>query len=234
MNSAEDVKKDLKKLSNSKKAKIYQRFFKTGPGQYGEGDIFIGLTGPEQGQVAKKYSDLTLRELQKLITSKIHEHRAVSLIILKQQYKKGDCGIQDRIAKFYLKNKDHINNWDLVDISAPHILGHYLLDKDKSVLYQLVKSDSLWDRRISIISTYTFIKAGKFSDTKKLAVLLLKDTHDLIHKAVGWMLREMGKQNKAELLKFLDKYATKLPRTALRYSLEKLSEKKRKYYMQLK
>ncbi len=234
MNTADDIKKDLKKLANPKKAKTHQRFFKTGPGEYGEGDIFIGVTLPDLNLMVKNYRDLHLKELQKLITSDIHEHRLVSLMILKWQYKKGDDDTKSKIVKFYLKNKAGINNWDLVDISAPHILGDYLLDKDKTVLYQLVKSDSLWDRRISIIATYTFIKAGKYSDTKKLAVLLLNDKHDLIHKAVGWMLREMGKQNEAELLKFLDKYTTKLPRTALRYSLEKLSEKKRKYYMGLK
>ena len=233
MSTAEIVKKELKKLSNPKKAKIHQRFFKTGPGEYGQGDIFIGLTTPEQKIVAKKHKDLPLREIQRLITSKIHEHRAVALHIIKMQYKAGDCDTQDRLAKFYLKNKNHINNWDLVDISAPNILGDYLQDKKRKILYQLAESDSLWDRRIAIITTLAFIKKGKFSDTKKISKMLLNDKEDLIHKAVGWMLREMGKQDEKELIKFLDKYTTKMPRTSLRYSLERLPEKKRKYYMKL-
>jgi len=234
---AERVKRDLKKLSNPKKAKTHQRFFKTGPGEYGEGDIFIGLTVSEQRKVAKKYKDLSLKELQKLITSKIHEHRLVSLLILRIQYEKGDSGLQNRLVKFYLKNKKHINNWDLVDLSASYILGNYLLNKNtnasKKVLYKLAKSNSLWNKRIAIISTHAFIRAGKFSDTKKLAKILLNDSHDLIHKAVGWMLREMGKKDESELLKFLDEHTTKMPRTMLRYSLERLPEKKRKYYMKL-
>ena len=234
---AERVKRDLKKLSNPKKAKTHQRFFKTGPGEYGEGDIFIGLTVSEQRKVAKKYKDLSLKELQKLITSKIHEHRLVSLLILRIQYEKGDSGLQNRLVKFYLKNKKHINNWDLVDLSASYILGNYLLNKNtnasKKVLCKLAKSNSLWDKRIAIISTHAFIRAEKFSDTKKLAKILLNDSHDLIHKAVGWMLREMGKKDESELLKFLDEHTTKMPRTMLRYSLERLPEKKRKYYMKL-
>jgi len=216
---------DFKALENKEKAVILQRFFKTGKGQYGEGDIFLGITVPKQRELAKKYKDLNLNELQTLLDSKIHEHRLTALIILTSQYKNNP----ETTYNFYLKNTKNINNWDLVDLSAPNIVGNYLLNKDKSILYTLANSNHLWEKRISIISTFYFIKNNKFDDTLKISEILLKDKHDLIHKAVGWMLREVGKKDKNILVKFLNKHT--LPRTALRYAIEKFPEKERKKYL---
>ncbi len=225
------LKKDLRKLGNPKKAKMYQRFFKTGKGEYGEGDIFLGVTNPEQRAIAKKYSDLSMKELQKLLSDKIHEYRSTSLYILIDKYRKSDEAGKKEIFNFYLKNTKNINNWDLVDLSSYHILGDYLLERDKSILYKLAKSDNLWERRISIISTYKFIKNNLFEDALKISEMLLDDDHDLIHKAVGWMLREVGKKDLKTEEKFLKKHFRKMPRTMLRYSIEKFDEPKRKYYM---
>lgn len=227
------LKKDLAKLQNSQKAKILGRFFKTGKGEYGEGDVFLGLSVPQQRQVAKKYSDLTFKELQELLSSKIHEHRLTALFILMMKYKKSTDGEKKDIFDFYLKNTENINNWDLVDLSAPNIVGDYLLEleNDRSVLYKLAMSKNLWKKRIAMLSTYAFIKRGQFTDTLKISEILLNDTHDLIHKAVGWMLREVGKKNQEKEEKFLQKHYHQMPRTMLRYAIEKFSEKKRKFYL---
>ena len=222
--------KELQKLANPAKAEILQRFFKTGPGQYGEGDIFLGITVPEQRRIANKF-DLSLKELQKLLSSKIHEHRLTSLFILINKYKKADEKLREKIYNFYLKNIKKINNWDLVDLSAPNILGDFLINKDKSILYKLAKSSNLWGRRISILSTFTFIKNNQFEDSIKIAEILLKDSHDLIHKAVGWMLREMGKRDEKVLISFLNKHYKNMPRTMLRYAIEKFDETKKQFYM---
>lgn len=228
---SEDVIKDLNKLKNSEKEKVFLNFFKTGKGQYGEGDKFLGISVPEQRKVAKKYKSLPLSEIQKLLNSKIHEHRFTALEILVMQYDASDPKSKEKIIKFYLKNTKNINNWDLVDTSAPYILGDHLLDKDRSVLYRLAKSKSLWERRISIVSTFAFIKEKDLKDTVKISEILLSDSHDLIQKAVGWMLREAGKKDLKTLLSFLDKHYKKMPRTMLRYSLEKLNQKQKKFYM---
>ena len=227
-----EIKKDLKKLANPKQAKLLQRFFKTGKGEYGEGDIFLGIKVPEQRKIAKKYPDLSLKEIQELLLSKIHENRLTSLFVLIEQYKKSDEKGKKEIFGFYLKNTKNINNWDLVDLSAPKIVGDYLLDKNRSILYKLAKSKSLWERRISILSTAAFIWNNEYKDTLKISGILLNDKHDLIHKGVGWMLREVGKrvsQEKEE--EFLRKHYKKMPRTMLRYAIERFSEKKRKFYM---
>jgi 3-methyladenine DNA glycosylase AlkD len=221
------LKQDLTNLKNQEKAKILQRFFKTKKGEYGEGDIFLGVIVPNQRKVAQKYPNLNLKQIQTLLNSNIHEHRLTSLFILINQYKNN----KEKITNFYLKNTKNINNWDLVDSSAPKILGNYLLNKDKSILYKLAKSKNLWERRISIISTLEFIKNNQFNDTIKLSKILLKDNHDLIQKAVGWMLREMGKRNNNLLENFLDKYHKQMPRTMLRYAIEKLNKDKRVYYL---
>lgn len=222
-----NIKKDIQKLANPEKAEILQRFFKTGPGQYGEGDIFLGITVPEQRKVAKKYSDLRLDELQELLNSKIHEHRLVAILILNEQFKNN----KKQIFDFYLKNTKNINNWDLVDLSAHKIIGEYLIDKDRKTLYKLANSKNLWEKRISIISTFAYIKNKEFGDALKIAEILLHDKHDLIHKAVGWVLREIGKKDQKVEEEFLKKHYKQMPRTMLRYSIEKFKEEKRKFYM---
>jgi len=222
-----NIQKDLDKLRNPKKAKILQRFFKTGPGEYGEGDIFLGIVVPEQRKIAKKYKDLGLKDIQELLNSKYHEHRLTGLIILTYQYKNKPKEVYD----FYIKNTKNINNWDLVDVTTPNIVGEYLLNKDRSILYKLAKSKDLWERRISILATFTFIRNSDFKDSINLAEILLQDKHDLIHKAVGWMLREIGKKDQKALETFLDKHHKIMPRTMLRYSIERLEKSKRKFYM---
>ncbi len=229
------ISQELNNLKNPAKAKILQKFFKTGKGEYGEGDIFLGIIAPKQREIVKKYFKQTsLNNIQKLLNSKIHEYRLVGILILVEKFKKADEKFKKEIFNFYLKNTKKINNWDLVDLSAPNIVGDFLLNKNSKVLYNLVRSKNLWERRISIISTLAFIYQNKFEHTIKISKILLKDKHDLIHKAVGWMLREIGKRDEQELIKFLNKYVLQMPRTTLRYSIEKLPEKKRKYYLKLK
>jgi len=224
--------KDLKKLANPEKAKLLQGFFKTGKGDYGEGDIFLGIVVPEQRKVAKRYNDLSLKEIQKLLNSKIHEYRLTSLFILIDQYQRTENKkLKKQIVNFYLKNTQNINNWDLIDLSAPKIMGDYLLEKDRKVLYKLAKSKSLWEKRIAVLSTFMFIKHNQFDDALKISEVLINDKHDLIHKAVGWMLREIGKKNQAVEEKFLKKYYKTMPRTMLRYAIERFDDKKRKFYM---
>jgi 3-methyladenine DNA glycosylase AlkD len=225
------LRKEMRSLASKKKVELYQRFFKTGKGEYGEGDIFIGLTVPESRSVAKKYSDLSFGDIATFLKSKIHEERLVALLILVHNYQSGKE--KEKIYKFYLKNTKYVNNWDLVDLTAYNIVGDYLLNNtaEKKILYKLVKSNSLWERRISIIATFQFIKNNRFDDTLKIARLLLKDKHDLIHKAVGWMLRELGKKDQAVEEEFLKKHYKEMPRTALRYSIERFSDSKKKFYM---
>ncbi len=226
-----DLKQDLKKLADPKRAKVSAWFFKTKPGQYGHGDIFIGLTVPQQRQVARQYPDLSLADVKQLLKDKIHEFRLVGLLILVDQFNHADAANQKAIYTFYLKNVTRVNNWDLVDLSAPNIVGQYLLNKNRAVLYSLAKSKNLWARRVSIVATYAFIKQGQLTDTFKLAKLLFTDNHDLIHKATGWMLREAGKKNQKALEKFLNRQAIQMPRTALRYAIERLPENKRLFYL---
>lgn len=226
------LQKKIKSFANPEKAKLLQRFFKTGPGQYGEGDIFLGLVVPIQREISKGYIDLTLVDLQKLIKSKIHEERMISLFILIQKYNKAkDKTEKQKYFDFYLKNAKKINNWDLVDLSAPNIVGNYLLDKPRKILYKLVKSENLWERRIAVLATFAFIREKDFRDALKIAQILLHDKHDLINKAVGWMLREVGKRDLAILEKFLQDRCKTMPRTMLRYAIEKMDEKKRKQYL---
>lgn len=234
------IKQELKSLSNPEKAKNLMRFFKTAPGQYGEGDKFLGITVPEQKAVAKKYyKDIPLSEVQNLLNSLIHEERLVALTILVFKFKKATETERTKIYEMYLKNTKNINNWDLVDLSACYIVGPYLENlpgrqagKNRSILYKLAKSDNLWEKRIAVLSTFHFIKNQDNKDFFAIAEILLSDKHDLIHKAVGWMLREVGKKSgEDELKSFLDKHYKTMPRTMLRYSLEKFDEKTRKYYM---
>ncbi len=227
------LKKELQEASNLKQAELLQRFFKTGKGQYGEGDIFLGIKVPVQRKVAKKYTELNLSEIQELLNNKIHEYRLVALLILIDKFKKAkkDGFKKKQIFEFYLKNTRNINNWDLVDLSAPNIVGEFIQKENADILKELAKSENLWERRISIISTATFIKKRNFGETLVIADLLIQDSHDLIHKAVGWMLREVGKKNQNVLELFLlPRYKT-MPRTMLRYAIEKFPEEKRKKYL---
>lgn len=231
MDKAKEFVKDLEKLKNPKKAKILSGYFKTGKGEYGKGNIFLGITVPLQRQIAKKYQDLTLKQLQKLLNGKIHEYRLTALFILTIKYQKGSEAEKKKIFDFYLKNTKNINSWGLIDISAPKIAGDYLFEKDRAILYKLAKSENWWERRIAILSTFYFIKENQFKDTLKISEILLSDSHDLIHKAVGWMLREVGKKDQKTEEKFLKKYYKTMPRTMLRYAIERLSEEKRRFYL---
>ncbi len=260
------LKKDLRIYSSNEKAKLFHRFFKAGNGEYGEGDKFIGVTVPNCRIIAIKYNNLSLSKLQKLLKSEIHEERLVALLILVEQFKKGDLKAKEKIFNFYLRNTKYINNWDLVDLSSHKIVGEYLLEnphcttlrvghrlgkvfdsessphgleatlqgstfKGSMLLNQLAKSDNLWERRISIISTAAFISRGKFDITMGVSEVLLHDKHDLIHKAVGWMLREVGKRSLETEEKFLKKYYKQMPRTMLRYAIERLPEDLRLQYL---
>ena len=225
----DEIKKELDSKANKEKSLIYARFFKTNKGQYGEGDIFIGLTVPEQRNLAKKYIDLNFKDLEQLLSNKIHEYRLTGLLILVYKYQKKNN--KKEIFDFYLKNIHASNNWDLVDCISDKIIGKYLIDKDKKLLYDFANSNNLWKKRISIVSTFEFLKNNKFEDTLNISEILLKDSHDLIHKAVGWMLREVGKRNQDLLESFLKKHSKEMPRTMLRYAIEKFDEEKRQYYM---
>jgi 3-methyladenine DNA glycosylase AlkD len=229
---------ELNNDSNKDKQKDLQKFFKTGKGEYGEGDLFIGVSVPTQRKIAKKYISLSLIDLQNLIESKYHECRLTSLFILvyKSQIKNCDDIQIKSYYEFYVKNMKYVNNWDLVDSSAEHIIGKYLykcVQKNEilNILENLSQSDNLWVRRISMMSCFHFIKNNECDVALKICEKLLYDSHDLIHKAVGWMLREIGNRNIEVELKFLDKYYTKMPRTMLRYAIEKFDENRRKYYM---
>jgi len=242
---------ELNKLKNPAQAKNLQRFFKTGKGEYGGGDIFLGLKSQEIKDIAKKYyRETNFNDIKKLLNSEIHEHRVASLRILVIQYEEGGDKIRKKIFDFYLKNTKNINNWDLVDMSAPNIVGQFLFqtcfsgglsEKETStkvsknlVLYKLAKSKNLWERRIAVLATFAFIREKDFRDAIKILEILLKDKHDLIHKAVGWMLREIGKRDEQTLIEFLDKNILAMPRAMLRYAIEKLPEKKRQYYLNKK
>ncbi|MBU4269650.1 DNA alkylation repair protein [Candidatus Dependentiae bacterium] len=228
----ENLIKDFEQIQNPEKAKILSRFFKTGKGQYGYGDIFLGITVPQQRLLVKKFFDLNLQDTIKLLQSKIHEHRLTALLILVKKFEKENYErTRENIYNLYLDNTKYINNWDLVDLSAPKIVGNFLLNKNREILYKLAKSKDLWEKRISIISTFTFIRNFEYLDTIEISKVLLNDKHDLIHKSVGWMLREMGKRDINILKNFLDSYYKIMPRTMLRYSIEKLPKDIRTYYL---
>ena len=229
--SLKDLRDSLNKRINPEQAKVYLRFFKTGKGEYGEGDEFLGIKVPVSRQISKQFKDLPLLEIQELLNSKIHEERLIALFILTEQYRRADYKKKKNIYNFYLKNSKRVNNWDLVDLSAERIIGAYLLDKDKKILFRLAKSKNLWERRIAIMSTFHFIKEGFYNTTFEISDMLLQDEHDLIHKAVGWMLREIGNRNLAEEENFLNKNYKTMPRTMLRYAIEKFPEKKRQAYL---
>jgi 3-methyladenine DNA glycosylase AlkD len=228
----DSVKKDLEELSDPLKAKILQRFFKTGKGQYGEGDIFLGIQVPISRKIARKYSSLKVDDVISLLKSPVHEERLVALFIIVNQFEKGNEKIKENIFKKYLENTRYINNWDLVDLSADRIVGDYLYEKPRDILYILARSANLWERRIAVMATFNFIKKGSFEDTLKISSMLLNDSHDLIQKAVGWMLREVGKRCSKEVLEeFLKSNYKKMPRTMLRYAIEKFPKELRQNYL---
>lgn len=231
MSKASLVKNDLLKIANPQKAQFLQGFFKTGKGDYAEGDKFLGITVPEQRKIAKKYLEISLSEIQKLLKDNLHEVRLTALVILVTKFENSDEKEKAKIYNFYLKNTNNINNWDLVDLSAPKIIGNYLLNKKRAILYKLTSSKSLWERRIAIVSCYTFIKNKDLVDILKISESLLDDKEDLIHKATGWMLREAGKQNKQLLKEFLERNIAKMPRTMLRYAIEKFSQDERRAWL---
>lgn len=230
--SHKTIQEDLQQLANPEKAKFLQGFFKTGKGQYAEGDVMLGIVVPEQRKVAKRYyKDISSEEVVKLLKSKVHEHRLTALFIFVLQFEKGDDAVKTKIYNIYLKHTRYVNNWDLVDLSAPKIVGAYLMERDRKILYTLAKSDDLWERRIAMLATYTFIKTGDFEDALNIATILVDDSHDLIHKAVGWMLREIGKIDQLSEEEFLKIHYKTMPRTMLRYAIEKFDDQKRKFYM---
>ena len=218
---------ELKDVSSPEKARIQSSFFKTGKGEYGEGDIFIGITTPDQRKISKKYALLTLEHVSELLNSKIHEHRSIALFILLEKYKEN----KKQIVDFYLNHTSNINNWDLVDLSAYKILGDYLLDKDRKILYKLAQSSNLWEKRISIIATFAFIRNNEFEDTIRISKILLNDKHDLIQKAVGWMLREVGKKDQDLEEEFLTNNSKEISRTTLRYAIEKFNKEEQNRFL---
>lgn len=244
-NNLNSLLKDLKREENKEKAKLLARFFKTGCGQYGEGDLFLGITVPESRKIAIKYSELSFPDISELLKNKYHEVRLIALLILVHKYKTTSArpclAERKKVVDFYLKHTKYINNWDLVDLSASYIVGNYLYSRTvlkraspRTVLFKLAKSKNIWERRIAIISTFAFIYKGESEWTLRIVKILIKDTHDLIQKACGWMLREVGKRvYKGDLMSFLDAYGTKMPRTMLRYAIERLPENKRLYYLNL-
>ncbi|MEN9647716.1 MAG: hypothetical protein RLY57_520 [Candidatus Parcubacteria bacterium] len=228
-----DVAYALNASASPKKAAEATRFFKVYKGAYGYGDTFIGITIPEQRSVAKTFKNLSLVEVEKLLRSHIHEYRMTALLILVIQYEKADEMGRARIVRSYIKNVSKVNNWDLVDASAPYILGAYIEKNSRDILYTYAVSTSLWKRRIAIVATQYLIRKGEFTDTLKISELLLCDSQDLIHKAAGWMLREVGKKDIKALKGFLDTHVTRMPRTMLRYAIERLSPFERKHYMNI-
>ena len=234
--TAEFVLSELQSVGSPEKAAHLSRFFKTGPGQYGEGDRFLGVVVPQTRSIAKANKAMPLDELQRLLDSPWHEARLCALLVLVYRFqdKKTPEAEREKMYRFYLKNTRRCNNWDLVDLSCRDIVGEYLVNRDRSVLYELAASDNLWEQRISIVCTWAFIRRSDFTDTLVLAERLMTHKHDLMHKAVGWMLREVGKRDRDTLTDFLERYATQLPRTALRYAIEHYPEDRRQYFLKMK
>jgi 3-methyladenine DNA glycosylase AlkD len=236
MSKLSELQKETRTLANPEKSALLMRFFKTGKGEYAEGDIFLGIMVPESRKISLKYFDFSLPDTEKLLHSKFHEERLIALFILIYQFEKGDESAQKKIFSLYIANTQYINNWDLIDITAPKIIGEFLFRKGKGidVLRKMACSKSLWERRIAILATFQYIKNNRFEETLEIAEKLLFDPHDLIHKAVGWGLREVGKRDQALEEEFLKKHAKEMPRTMLRYAIEKFPEEKRKIYLNRK
>lgn len=234
MDNAETIISELTALGNEEKRRVLSGFFKTGKGQYGEGDKFIGIPVPLTRGVAKRHKAAGEGTLDALLASRWHEARLCALLIMVEKMKKADEAQARRLVDFYLAHTSRINNWDLVDLSASYIVGEYLTDKPRDLLYQLAESDLLWDNRIAMVSTYAFIKRGDLDDTFRLALRLIGHPHELMHKAVGWMLREAGKRDFDRLRTFVDNHYGEMPRTMLRYAIEKFPESERKEILKRK
>jgi len=226
-----DLNNELGKASDAKRAKNLAWFFKTGKGEYGEGDKFCGINVPALRKIATCYRHLNLSDIRKLLRSEIHEYRLAALLILVDQYERGSAELRKQIFDFYVANTRFINNWDLVDASAREIVGKHLVSRSRKVLYAFAKSSDLWERRIAIVATHAFIRRGDLADTFKISELLLGDQHDLIHKAIGWMLREAGKQSEPLLIDFIKTHYSAMPRTTLRYAIERMPETVRKRHL---
>lgn len=226
-----NIHEEFKKMSDQENAIQLQKYFKTGKGEYGEGDQFLGLRVPTVRKIAKKFNTLSIDEAEKFLQSPYHEERLFALFVLIDLFKKGNEEDKKKIYELYLQNTNFINNWDLVDVSSGPIIGAYLFTRDRKPIYTLANSENLWERRIAIMSTFYFIAQNEFTDTLKIAEMLLNDKEDLIHKAVGWMLREIGKRNLELEESFLKKHFKNMPRTMLRYAIEKFPEEKRKSYL---
>jgi 3-methyladenine DNA glycosylase AlkD len=229
--TALEIQQKLSSLADPERAASNQRFFKTGPGEYGEGDSFRGITVPMLRSLCREYQDTSIAEAEQLLASQFHEDRLLALLLLVRRFTKGDGATREKIYRLYLKKTKYINNWDLVDSSAGDIVGAYLWDKEREPLYNLAVSRSLWERRIAIIATYYFIKRGEFQDTLNIAEMLLDDREDLIHKGVGWMLREVGNRDREAEEGFLREHYRQMPRTMLRYAIEKFPEEQRQRYL---
>jgi 3-methyladenine DNA glycosylase AlkD len=229
--SARGIERTMTRLAKPARARVLQSFFKTGPGEYGEGDRFLGLTLPQIRTLAREYRGLEPGDVERLLQSPWHEVRLLAVILLAQAYPRVGARAQTAIFRLYLRRTDRINNWDLVDVSAPAVVGAHLFTRSRRPLRRLARSKNLWERRIAMIATQYFIRRGEFADTIALAESLLGDRHDLIHKAVGWMLREVGKRDEAVLRRFLDRQAARMPRTALRYAIERLPANARRRYL---
>lgn len=227
----EDVFRVLSRLGDPARAEGLSRFFKTGPGEYAEGDRFRGIPVPVLRRTARSFQDLPLEEAEKILASPFHEDRLFALLLLMRIYARSGRAVRRKVYAVYLRNTARINNWDLVDLSAPHIVGAFLAEKDKKPVHRLARSNSLWERRIAIVATFHFIRQGVLDETLHVARILLKDSEDLIQKAVGWMLREVGKRDQKKLESFLAAHARQMPRTMLRYAIEKFPEPKRQAYL---
>ena len=225
------ITSELQALSNAEKREIFPRFFKAGKGEYGEGDRFLGVTVPNIRAIAKQYKNISLNEIRELMQSEWHEVRLCALLIMVEKSKKKDEALRQQLFDLYLSQTDRINNWDLVDLSCRFIVGEYLLDKSRDILYQLAQSSLLWDNRIAIVSTYAFIRKGQLEDTYALGDLMMYHPHDLMHKAIGWMLREAGKRDPERLYDYVISHRADMPRTMLRYAIEKFSPKERAILM---
>ena len=231
MSRLKALKDELRRMADPSRKAALQRYFKTGPGEYGEGDVFLGITLPQLRSVLRRCGDLTWEDLEALLSRGVHEERLLALLVLVERFQKGSAAERGRVYVFYRRHRRRINNWDLVDASAPTILGGWLADRDRSVLDGWARSKNLWERRQAVLAAGYFIRRGEARDTLRLASLLLNDEEDLIHKAVGWMLREAAKRDPHSVEAFLQRRLRRMPRTMLRYAIERFPEKKRKAYL---
>ena len=231
--TAREVRKELRKLASPQKAAILRRFFKTGPGEYGEGDVFLGIPVPALRRVAAVFREMRLGQVDRLLQSTVHEERFVALLLLLCRFRRGSAAERRHIYRLYFRRTPFINSWDLVDLSAGPVVGAYLENRSREPVFRLAESSDLWERRIAVMATFPYVRSGRFVETLRLARALLEDEEPLIHKAVGWMLREIGKRDTATLEKFLRQHAGRMPRTMLRYAIERYPPQKRRRFLRM-